>query len=375
MAKTTKNELVKVDTDSGSRSFNRFEFQLSQSLHMAIDLYDQINYLLILDHYDDITVFDLDSEPLAVSYYQVKTSDGTITIDSAIKDGWISKLYAQMQRPENWLVKELGLITNVPLTVNFTAHSKKRKVDASGSDRYDAPKTSFTKFSKPVQDKLKDDIAEHCGVSRDSVDLSKFAHLHTTLSIDRHKDLTEKEMSDFLYEKYPLIKIDTVKAIYSTVIALLTRQQSNERMPDDATLDDVRKYKGFSKEDFKRVINKSILMSMPSFDDVKRIIGTASDPAKISLPYVTILADSNNRGNETFSNLFNETVKLIDQKPFVNYKTAWDYAQELDGELRKQQPILCVSFSENYIAVLVICIIINLTRKNMDPVKALSSGE
>lgn len=375
MSKTTTNELVKVDTASGSRSFNRFEFQLSQSLHMAIDLYNQINYLLILDHYDDITVFDLDSDPLAVSYYQVKTSDGTITIDSAIKQGWISKLYAQMQRPEDWIVKELGLITNVPLTVNFTAHSKKRKVDVSGLNKYDAPKTPFTDFNKQVQDKLKDDIAKHCGVSRGSIDLSKLAHLHTTLSIDRHKDLTEKEMSDFLYERYPLIKLDTVKAIYSTVVALLTRQQSNERMSKDASLDDVRRHKGFSKEDFKRVINKSILMSIPTFDDVKRVVGTAIDPKQISLSYVTILTDSNNRGNETFSNLFNETIRLMDQEPLVNYKTAWDYAQKLDGELRKQQPILCISFSENYIAVLVICIIINLTRKNMDPVKVLRSDE
>lgn len=62
---------------------------------MAIELYDSLNYLLILDHYDDITLFDLDTDPLAVSYYQMKTSEDTITIDSAISEGWIAKLYAQ----------------------------------------------------------------------------------------------------------------------------------------------------------------------------------------------------------------------------------------------------------------------------------------
>ena len=50
-----KNEIVKVDTAAGSRSFNRFEMQVSQTLHMAIELYDSLNYLLVLDHYDDIT--------------------------------------------------------------------------------------------------------------------------------------------------------------------------------------------------------------------------------------------------------------------------------------------------------------------------------
>lgn len=43
---------------------------------MAIELYDSLNYLFILDHYDDITLFDLNAEPLAVSYYQQKQVKG-----------------------------------------------------------------------------------------------------------------------------------------------------------------------------------------------------------------------------------------------------------------------------------------------------------
>ena len=81
-----KRSSVKIDTTAGSRSYNRLDIQVSQSLHMAIELYDDLNYLLILDHYDDITIFDMDADPLVVSYYQMKTSDTTITIDSAIKE-------------------------------------------------------------------------------------------------------------------------------------------------------------------------------------------------------------------------------------------------------------------------------------------------
>ena len=42
----TKNKTVKVDTVAGSRSYNRLDMQVSQTLHMAIDLYDELNYLL-----------------------------------------------------------------------------------------------------------------------------------------------------------------------------------------------------------------------------------------------------------------------------------------------------------------------------------------
>ena len=46
-----------LDKKSGSLAYNRFEMQISQTLHMAIELYSNLNYLLVLDHYDDITLF------------------------------------------------------------------------------------------------------------------------------------------------------------------------------------------------------------------------------------------------------------------------------------------------------------------------------
>ena len=144
-----KNAKYIIDTSAGSRSFNRFDMQVSQVLHMAIELYDNLNYLFILDHYDDITLFDLDADPLVVSYYQMKTSDGTITIDSAIKDDWISKLYAQLSRSEGWLVKELGLITNVPLEVKYKLISEKgKKLDRT--EHLKAEHTSFVTIQNPL---------------------------------------------------------------------------------------------------------------------------------------------------------------------------------------------------------------------------------
>lgn len=362
-----KDKPIEIDTSAGSRSFNRFDLQLSQSLHMAIELYDQFNYLLILDHYDDITVFDIDSEPLAVSYYQVKTSDNTITIDSAIGGNWIAKLYKQIDRPEDWIVKELGLITNTPLEVTFKAKTLQGKVQ-SVTKKYSAPRTPFTSLYHSVQNRIKNDIAEKCHIPVDEVDLSKFAHLHTTLSIDRHKDIVEKEMGDFLYNKYPRIQMDTIKAIYGSVVALLIKQQSNERMSPDSLLDDVKKYKGFSKDDFNRVIDKAIMISLPSFEDVIRFSSVNGNTQelrlKISLPYVTILTDSNKPGNEAFSNLFKTVVETMKASAYDGGMTAWEYAQSIEKKTRETQPVLCIPYEENYIAVLTICLLINMSRKN-----------
>jgi len=51
MKKVTKRAPVVIDTKAGNLSYNRTDMQLSQTLHMAIELHPNLNYLLILDHY------------------------------------------------------------------------------------------------------------------------------------------------------------------------------------------------------------------------------------------------------------------------------------------------------------------------------------
>ena len=362
MAKDNTNA-IKVDTVSGSRSYNRLDMQVSQTLHMAIDLYDSLNYLLILDHYDDITLFDLDAEPLAVSYYQMKTSDDIITIDSAITEGWFLKLYSQLTRPEEWLVKELGLITNTPLEIKITHHDDHGKKHARVS-KLKADHTSLTKLDNSIQDRIKADIAEKFGLQIDQVDLSKFAHLHTTLSIERHKDIVEKEIQDFLYEKYPRITVDTVKGIYSALIDILTKRQGFERMSGDSSLDDVKLHKGFSKTDFNRVVDKAIMLSIPPFEEVLKVAGVASDMyTRLSLPYTHILTDSNNNLDESFTTVYNATLNEIEMMPFDNQSTAWEYALRIGQVVHNRVPLLKTIYNEDYIAVLTICLLINKSRR------------
>lgn len=79
-------------------------------------------------------------------------------------------------------------------------------------------------------------------------------HLRTTLSVTSHRDLAEKEMSNFLYSKYPKITVETVKGIYAAMIELLSRRQSYETMPEAAELEEVCNHKGVTRDDFNRVI-------------------------------------------------------------------------------------------------------------------------
>lgn len=358
-----KTEIVKVDTAAGSRSYNRLDMQVSQTLHMAIELYDSLNYLLILDHYDDITLFDLDADPLVVSYYQMKTSEDTITIDSAISEDWLAKLYAQFNRPEGWLVKELGLITNTPLEVSYKVISKKGK-PYNKKDSITAERTVFSKLHQSIQDKIKADIAQKLGIPIEQVDLSKFAHLHTTLTIERHKDIIEKEVQDFLYEKYPRITVDTVKGIYSSLVDLLTKRQEYEHVPEDAELDEVKRHKGFTRTELTRVIDKAIMLSLPTFEEVKKVSGVGPEMyTRLSFPYVQILTDSNNKCDESFPTLCNATLEEMNKNPYGGQGTPWEYGQAIGHGVHKRVPLMKTIYNEDYIAILTICLLINETRR------------
>ncbi len=358
-----KKKEVRVDTTAGSRSYNRLDMQVSQTLQMAIKLYDDMNYLLVLDHYDDITLFNLDTDPLIVSYYQLKTSDNKITIDSAINNKWISKLYAQLSRPEDWLVKELGLITNLPLEIEYQVigedGKKKKKTESLNKDH-----TSFTKLNQSIQERIKKDIAVAMNIKEGEVDLSKFTHMRTTFSIIDHRDVVENQMSNFLYEKYPKITFDTIKCIFRTMIDLLSRRQEYERLSEDEVLENVKIYKGFERSDFNRVIDQAIIITMPEFSQVNELLKPSEDDKKeVSLAWVTIAADRTKSNNQSFIDLFKLAQSEITTHPYDGGKSIWEYTHYIKENMCHKKPLLCVPYEGLYIPVLVTCLLINEMRR------------
>ena len=355
-----KTEIV-VDTGSGSMAYNRFEMQISQTLHMAIEFYDSLDYLLVMDYYDDITLFDDEKNPEIVSYYQMKTNEESISISTAIREDWITKLYAQLERPE-WIVKELGLITNCPLKVSVSVKDEngKKKTETKS---YTSEKTAFEKFNPITVEKIKQDIATKKGITADEVDLSKFVHMRTILSIPKHKEIVEQEMGEFLNTRYPRITIDVVKTIFNAMMEILTKRQQYELLSDDATYCEVRQKKGISKQDFTRVIDEAMIISIPTFDEVLRVANLQNDDKyKASYEYTKIMTDSNGK-SESFTSVFVKVRKLIENQKFTSGQLIWEYANGICDELYSKEPMIELIYNRMYVSVLTICIIINEMRK------------
>lgn len=356
--KKKKAEIV-VDTNAGSMAYNRFEFQISQALHMAIEFYDSLDYLLVMDYYDDITLFENENNPESVSYYQVKTNEESISINTAIGQDWLAKLYKQLDRPE-WIVKELGLITNCPLKISV---SKKDNNGKAISKSYTAEKTAFEKFNPVTITKIKQDIAQKRGIEVEDVDLSKFVHMRTILSIPKHREIVEQEMGDFLHEKYPRITMDTVKTIFNAMMELLTKRQQYELLAEDASYDDVRQKKSISQQDFARVIEEAMSISIPTFDEVLRVADLKDDDKyKASFEYTKIMSDAQ-RKVESFTNVFLKVRKLIKDRSKSFGENAWNYANSICDELYSENATIEFIYNRMYIGVLVVCVIINEMRK------------
>ncbi len=360
MKNNRRNKKSTVDTGSGSMAYNRLEMQISQTLHMAIELFDTLDYLLILDYYDDITLFDDDNNPDTVSYYQMKTNDESISINTAISESWLEKLYAQLERPE-WIVRELGFITNCPLKI-ITTYKDENGKNRRNKELLTSSRTPFTSFNKNTIEKIRKDIATKRGISVDEVDLSKFVHIRTTFSIPNHKEVVENEMANFLYGKYPKISIDSVKTIYATILELMTKKQQYELLPDNAPYEEVRRYKGVTKKDFSRIIETAMNISIPPFDDILRIANLSDDKYQASFEYTRIMADSQ-RKSDSFSRVFKNLADLHQQQKRISGETAWQHADRMCDLLYGKNPNIEWIYNRTYICVLSICILINEMRK------------
>lgn len=360
MAKKTSvrgKQPVSVNIKAGSLAYNRLDMQASQALHMAIELYPNLNYLLVLDHYDDITLFENDTTPETVSYYQMKTSEDSISIDTAISEDWIAKLYEQLSNAE-WIVNELGLITNSPLNVSVKILGDDGKKHIK-TQSYSSEKTAFLEFNLVAVEKIKADIARRKGISADGVDLSKFVHMRTTLSIPKHREIIEQEMSSFLQSQYPRITIDSAKAIYSSMMDLLTRRQSYELLQNNSTFSMVRAKKGVSKSDFSRIIDEAMLISIPEFSDVQRIAKyDEGTDGKAALEYTKMVEDFKRR-TDSFTAIFMKTRDLCLKSPLGASETVGDYCERIYELMPSKNPI----YGKLYISVLVASILINEGRR------------
>lgn len=352
---------ISIDEKSGSRAFNRLDMQVSQVLYMAIELYDTLDYLFILDKYDDITIFDTSQSPFIVSYYQMKTNESSISINTVISEKWFAKLYKQLIRPK-WLVKELGLITNCQLDVNFSIVDKNGKRIRREIGLNDL-RTPINRLPIVVLAKIKDDIANSLNIPKENVDLSKFVHMRTVLSIAGHREMAEQKLTSFLNDKYPGLKIETAKAIFRTMLTLLSEKQGYERLHDEADFNSVINKKGVFKKDIQKIIDDSILISVPQAADILNMAKEFGENEKgnICIAYTQILSDRECMSSG-FRSVIYKVKQAVTEHPYNSESSFQDYLYEICEAVYSKNSSIKLVYNEYYIMVLAMSIMLNEMR-------------
>ena len=357
MTRKKKTPAIKNDKQAGSLAYNRLDMQVSQTLHMAIELYSTLDYLFVLDYYDDISVFDCESDPSTVSYYQLKTNEESISISAALSEDWFAKLYHHLEDSQ-WLVNELGLITNCPLKITSAFKDEYGKTKYHTTS-YTAERTPVDHFNANTISAIKKDIAAKLHIPESEVDLSKFVHMRTTLSIPKHSEIVEQAVNDFLHSKHPKISLELAKTIFTTMMELLRKRQSYELLGEDASFEEVRNKKGFSRNDFNRIIDTALVLAIPPFSEIQDYMDYRGDTKyKASFEYSKILEDIQNQ-QVSFLALFEKLYTSISENPINSDETLLTYTDRI-VELNSDKRTV---YSKEYQQVLVACLQINEWRK------------
>ncbi|MEY8338891.1 hypothetical protein AALB16_12865 [Lachnospiraceae bacterium 62-35] len=173
-----------------------------------------------------------------------------------------------------WVIEELGLITSCVLKIPYS------KEDGIPKQILNSEKTAFSKIDVATQERVKQKISEALSIPIDKVDLSKFVHMRTMLSIAKHRDIAEQHLSEFLLKSYPNITLNMAKPIFNTLVELMSERQSYEALSDDADFGSVRKYKGVSKNDFTRIIDAAMLVCIPPLEDIVFVFAILYRPGR-----------------------------------------------------------------------------------------------
>ena len=143
------------------------------------------------------------------------------------------------------------------------------------------------------------------------------------------------------------------------MMELLRKRQSYELLGDNESFEEVRKKKGFSRNDINRIIDKALILSIPPFSEIQDYMNYQGDAIyKASFEYSRILEDIQNQ-QDSFLSLFEKLYESIGKNPINEDESLLTYASRivlLNADKR-------AAYSKEYKQVLVACIQINEWRK------------
>lgn len=239
---------------AGSRTKNRLTVQISYALQLIMEFYS-IDFLVLMDYIEDVSVIIDPQNPTRIHLYQVKTktSDRPYLLSTVISDRWFQKLYSNAQKYNDYL-GSASVVCNtdiVDASENVFPNSKTMLDDAA--------------IQKNIK-KVRAAIATDQEVEESDIDLSKFYFVRSKLSTGGHKQEVEHQFEDFLLQQDADLQIATARSIYSVLYDELDKRFNQEISEDCTDVGEIFKSKGINGDYIKSIIACGLAIQIPELD-------------------------------------------------------------------------------------------------------------
>ena len=236
---------------SGSRSANRFDFQLSYAFSELLRLHELgQSFLMFFDFHEDLVVFDSENQPQGADFIQVKsrkalsnwTPRGLLSVkgeQSPETDSILGKLLENHRKFDD--STQLTFLSNRGLSAKL----------ASGEKAQDFEQIFFGDLDEDVKQTIREKLSVQKTNHSDWDGLNKLLFKRTTLEVDGHVTMTKGLLAEFYQRCYPESKAP-IALIYDCISGELRSRNNHEGQY--LSFSELRKQKAIGSSDFRRMI-------------------------------------------------------------------------------------------------------------------------
>jgi hypothetical protein len=245
--------LIPPREQSGSEMADRVAYQIDWVLSKIIELHKtDDDYLIVLEHQDDVIVLDSETNPTTIEFYQVKTKDGKYWLlsellfrevgEKGLLYSIIGKLYGgKIKFPKQ--TKSLNLLSNARYQFDLNDKTPSLPLTEIRVDALTA--ASIAKITTQL-------ISEYS--LTDPPEFSDITYFRSAdLSLKDHSTHTRGKLGDYLNDRYPMRKFNT-KMIY-TVLSDELKRRNNRKFEEDSFVELV-KQKAVSRRTFDQALTQ-----------------------------------------------------------------------------------------------------------------------
>lgn len=242
--------------NSGAGATNRLSMQVSFAFMKIMEIYDDRDFIIVMDGIDDVAIFDNATQFPNLTTYQLKTREnvyGNFSLTTLASEGVFLKLYDHLEQI-NKSIREIYLVTNLPL---------KHKKEIVKEE-----KVKFSDFNDSYKDEIERDMSKSKSFSKHGIS-KKFVFRLIDLSIKSHRAIVKSKFLEFLENNNLDFNVRAVNAIVITVNDLLHSRQIVE-LSKKETIQKVVEKKGFSKKEFTEILTTTESIETIEINTIKK---------------------------------------------------------------------------------------------------------